>query len=96
MSIRSRITSKRDSVLALAARFGARNPRLFGSLARGSEDEHSDVDLLVDLEPGRSLLDLGGLQMALQDLLECPVDVVTERGLRDRIRRRVLAEAIPL
>jgi len=56
----------------------------------------SDVDFLVDLEPGRSLLDLGGLLMDLQDLLGRPVDVVTEKGLRSRIRDRVLKEAVPL
>ena len=56
----------------------------------------SDIDILVDLEPGRSLFDLGGLLMDLQDLLGHPVDVVTERGLRDRIRDRILKEAIAL
>lgn len=70
--------------------------RIFGSVARGEADERSDVDFLVELEPGRSLLDLGGLLMDLQQLLGHPVDVVTERGLRERIRERVLEEAIPL
>lgn len=70
--------------------------RIFGSVARGKADERSDVDFLVELEPGRSLLDLGGLLMDLQQLLGHPVDVVTERGLRERIRERVLEEAIPL
>lgn len=79
-----------------AARRGAYNVRIFGSVARGEADERSDVDFLVELEPGRSLLDLGGLLMDLQQLLGHPVDVVTERGLRERIRERVLEEAIPL
>ncbi len=56
----------------------------------------SDIDLLVELEPGRSLFDLGGLLMDMQDLLGQNVDVVTERGLRERIRKRVLKEAVPL
>lgn len=80
----------------LAAKHGVRNIRVFGSLARGDADTESDVDLLVELEPGRSLLDLGGLQMELESLLQRSVDVVTERGLRDRLRARVLKEAVPL
>ena len=87
---------KTPEILRLAARHGAYNIRLFGSVARSEADSRSDVDLLVDLEPGRSLLDLGGLLMDMQELLGCPVDVVTEKGLRPRIRERVLQEAIPL
>lgn len=80
----------------LAARHGVRNIRVFGSLARGDADANSDVDLLVELEPGRNLLDLGGLQMDLENLLQRSVDVVTEQGLRRRLRDRVLKEAVPL
>ena len=90
------LKAKREEILRLAARHGARNVRLFGSVARGEADTESDVDVLVDMEPGRSLLDMGGLLMDLQELLGCRVDVVTERGLRERIRERVLQEAIPL
>ena len=86
----------RNEILRIAARYGAYNVRVFGSLARGEADADSDVDLLVDLEPGRSLFDLGGLLMDLQDLLGRRVDVVTANGLRERIRDRVLREAIPL
>jgi hypothetical protein len=86
----------REQIRALAQRHGACNVRVFGSVARGDADAGSDLDLLVDLEPGRSLLDLGGLQVELQELLQREVDVVTEKGLRDRIRDRVLAEAVPL
>ena len=90
------LNSKREEILRIAARRGARNVRVFGSVARGQAGPDSDVDFLVDLEPGRSLLDLGGLLMDLQALLGRPVDVVTGAGLRDRIRQRVLKEAVPL
>jgi hypothetical protein len=90
------IRQKREAILRLASRRGARNVRVFGSVARGDDREDSDVDFLVEMEPGRSLLDLGGLLMDLQDLLGCRVDVVTENGLRPRIRERVLKEAVPL
>ena len=69
MGIQELLHQKRDDILAIAARHGARNVRVFGSVARGEADEASDVDFLVDLEPGRSLFDLGGLLMDLQALL---------------------------
>jgi predicted nucleotidyltransferase len=90
------LNARRDEVLRTARKYGVRNVRVFGSVARGDADENSDIDLLVDLEPGRSLLDLGGLLMELQELLDRRVDIVTERGLRDRIRQHVLREAVPL
>jgi predicted nucleotidyltransferase len=90
------ITSKRDEIKQLAANYGAHNVRVFGSIARGEARSDSDVDLLVDLESDRSLFDLGGLLMELQNLLGCKVDVVTEHGLRPRIRERVLKDAMPL
>jgi predicted nucleotidyltransferase len=88
--------TKREEIKELAANYGARNVRLFGSVARHEAGSDRDVDLLVDLEPDRSLFDLGGLLMELQDLLGCKVDVVTEQGLRPRIRARVLRDAVPL
>lgn len=90
------LKSKREEILQIAARHGAYNVRVFGSVARGDARPDSDVDLLVDLEPGRSLLDLGGLLVDLQELLARNVDVITERGLRERIRERVLKEAAAL
>lgn len=90
------LKSKREEILRLAAKRGARNVRIFGSVARGEARPDSDIDFLVDLETGRSLLDLGGLLIDLQKLLGRPVDVVTESGLRERIRRRVLKDAILL
>ena len=86
----------REAILRLAARHGASNVRVFGSVARGEADEASDIDFLVDLAPDRSLLDLGGLWWDLNDLLGGKADVVTEQGLRDHIRERVLEEAAPL
>lgn len=90
------LREKRDEILQIAAEHGARKVRIFGSVARGEADTSSDLDLLVEMEPGRSLLDLGGLLMDLQDLLGCRVDIVTEKGLRERIRDRVLREAVAL
>lgn len=86
----------REAILDLAAKFGARNVRLFGSVARGEQREDSDIDLLVEMEPARSLLDLIGLNQELEDLLGCKVDVVSDRGLDRYIRDEVLAEAVAL
>ena len=96
MDIKKLLEEKREEVLRICAKYGARNVRVFGSVARGEADDTSDIDLLVELEPGRSLLDLGGLQYELERALEHRVDVVTERGLKERVRLRVLKEAVPL
>lgn len=90
------ISENRQEILALTQQCGAKNIRIFGSVARGEDDEHSDIDFLVEMEPTRSLFDLGGFMMSLQELLGRPVDVVTEDGLKMRIRDRVLREAIVL
>ncbi len=87
------ISNKRNEIVKIARRHGATNIRVFGSTVRGEADSNSDIDFLVDLERGRSLLDLGGLLMDLQKLFGCPVDVITENSLRPRIRERVLREA---
>ncbi len=86
----------RGDILRLARQYGAKNVRVFGSVARGEADEQSDLDLLVEFEPGRGLLDHGGLWLDLNELLGGKVDVVSERGLKPRIRRRVLREAKPV
>ncbi len=96
MGIARKLQENRDDVLSLAARHGAHNIRVFGSVARGDSNEDSDLDLLVEMEAGRSLFDMGGLLMELQDMLGCKVDVVSEKGLSPRIRERVLGEAVPL
>jgi predicted nucleotidyltransferase len=96
MTAADMVKRHRAEVLRIAAQYGATDVRLFGSTARDESRHDSDVDLLVRLAPGRSLLDLGGLLMDLQDLLGRRVDIVTERGLRPRMRARVLREAVPL
>lgn len=96
MNVRELLGTKREEILRVAARRGARNLRVFGSVARGEADSESDVDLLVDLEPGRSLLDHAGLLVDLDQILGRRVDVATEQGMRPRIRERVLREAVPL
>lgn len=90
------VKNKREEILRLAAQYGAHNVRVFGSTARGDAGPDSDVDLLVDFEPGRSLLDLSALMQDLQELLGRPVDVVTERSIYWLLRRRILKEAKPL
>ena len=90
------LREKRSEIIELARARGASHVRVFGSVARGDAGEGSDIDFVVDLEPGRSLLDLGGLLMDLRDLLERDVDVVTESGLRPRVAERVLADAVEL
>lgn len=90
------LRSRRDEIIEVARARGASRVRVFGSVARGDATEASDVDFLVDLEPDRNLLDLGGLLMDLQDLLQRDVDVVTERGLRPRVAEHVLADAVEL
>lgn len=90
------LAQHRQDILDLAARHGAGNVRLFGSLARGEGGVESDLDLLVTLGEGRSLLDLSALKLALEDLVHRPVDLVTERGLSPYLRQSILSEAIPL
>jgi len=90
------ILSRRDEILRIAARHGARDVRIFGSVVRGEAGRDSDVDFLVRLDHDRSLLDHIALMQDLEDFFGCRVDVVTERALHRLIRDRVLAEAVPL
>lgn len=93
---RAVLDEHRDEILEIASRHGARNVRLFGSVARGDDDEHRDIDLLVDLDASRSLLDHAALLLELRALLGDDVDVVTERGMKPRVRERVLEDAAAL
>ena len=87
---------RRNEILEIAANHGARNVRVFGSVARGEDRTESDVDFLVDMEPGRSLLDLVGLGQDLEQLLGRKVDVLTEGSVHPAIRERIASEARPL
>lgn len=97
MTKRELIAHHREAILALAAKYGATEVRLFGSVARGDDTPESDVDVLVKMLPGRSLLDMGGLLMDLRDLLGCKVDLISEhRDMRPHFRDAVLSEAVPV
>jgi hypothetical protein len=96
MSIADVIKEKRAEILRIAAKYGAHNIRVFGSVARGEAGPESDLDLLVQLEPGVTLLKQAAMVRELEALLGCTIDVVSERGLKPRIRERVLKEAVPI
>ena len=87
------IDRDRDEILRLAARYGARNVRVFGSVARGEDRADSDIDLLVEMDDNRSLLDLVGLEQELEELLRRDVDVLTDASLHPDLRVRIAAEA---
>lgn len=90
------LKEKREEILQLAKKYGAQNVRIFGSIAREEAGPKSDVDFLIQLEAGRSLLDHIGFWQDLQELLGCEVDVVTEKSLHWYIRDKVLKEAVSL
>lgn len=96
MKFKDVLQNKRNEILLIAEKHGAKNMRVFGSVSRGDDGDMSDVDFLVELEPGRSLLDHAALIVELEDLLGRKVDVVTEKGLKSRVRERVLKEAVNL
>jgi predicted nucleotidyltransferase len=96
MGIEQILKQKRDDILKIASHYGARKVRVFGSVVRSEDGPDSDVDFLVDLEEGRSLMDLGGLLMDLQKLLGRNVDIVTEKGLHWYIKDQILREAKPI
>lgn len=93
MTIGELLQSKRSAILKIAAAHGASNVRVIGSAARGEDGPTSDIDVLVDLEPGRSLLDHVALKQDLQALLDRPVDVVVDGGLSPHLKQRILSEA---
>lgn len=96
MSLKQVINKNRKNILRIAALHGASDVKIFGSVARGEDNETSDIDFLVKLESGRSLLDHAALLIDLGDLLGCKVDIITEKGLKEKIRARVLSEVVTL
>lgn len=96
MSIDAILNAHRDEILGIARLHGATNVRVFGSVVRGEAGPDSDVDFLVDLESGRSLLDLAKLLVDLELLLHRRVDVVTENGLQPHVKEPILREAVAL
>ena len=94
MRLRDHILAMRDMITRTAQASGAREVRVFGSVARGDERPDSDVDFLVTLDPGRTLMDLARLEVRLEELLGRSVDVVTENALREPIRAAAVREAV--
>jgi uncharacterized protein len=94
-NLSTKLREKRAAILETAKRSGAGNVRIFGSVARGEDDEESDLDFLVAMEPGRSLLDHAALLLDLEKLLGRKLDVLSERGIKARMRERMLREARP-
>jgi uncharacterized protein len=94
MRLKDQLLSMRSAILETARDVGARDVRVFGSVARGEERPDSDIDILVTLEPGRTLMDLARLEERLEALLGRPVDVTTLSGLREPVRSSALREAI--
>ena len=96
MGIADLLKFKRREILRLAQAHGAHNVRIFGSVARGEARPESDVDFLVEMDSGRSLLDLIELSQDLETLLQCKVDILTDQGLSPYLEQRIHAEAVPL
>ena len=96
MALEELLKEKREAILCICAKHGARNVRVFGSVARGEAGESSHIDLIVEFEPERSLLDHAALMLDLEELLGRKVDIVTENGVYWLLRRRILKEARPL
>lgn len=96
MAINRSVKERRYDILSVAERHGASNVRVFGSAARGEAGSQSDLDLLVDMEAGRSLLDLVALCQDLEEMLGCRVDVLTEDGISPNLREKICGQAVPL
>lgn len=96
MHVSKLLSNKREEILRITAAHGARNLRVFGSVSRGEATEKSDIDLLINLEPGRTLLDIVAIKQDLEDLLGCKVDVVTEDAVSVYIREQILKDAVSL
>jgi len=90
------VAQKREEILQIGSRYGVYNIRLCGSISRGTDTSQSDIDFLVSIKEGRTLLDLGSFQMDIKALLGCDVDVLTDGGLKNRLKERVLKDAVLL
>lgn len=91
-----RVDANRGELHEVLRRHGVTNPAIFGSAARGDDQENSDVDLLVDFAPGTSIIDIIGIQRELEALLGVPVDLVPRNGLKERVRKRAQKDLLPL
>ena len=96
MNLSKTLSNKREEILRITTAHGATNLRVFGSVSRGEATDKSDLDLLINLEPGRTLLDIIAIKQDLEDLLGCSVEVVTENAVSPYIREQILKEAISL
>ena len=96
MNLQALLREKRDEILLIARKHGAYDLRVFGSVSRNENDNASDIDILLRFEKGRSLLDHAALVVEMEDVLGCKIDIVTEQGLKERIRARVVSEAVPI
>jgi predicted nucleotidyltransferase len=96
MGISELLKGKREGILRITTKHGAHHVRVFGSVARGEARPDSDIDLLVELDPDRSLLDHAALMIELESFLGRKVDVATERGMRPHIREKIMHDAVPL
>jgi len=90
------LKDRRDEILRIAKKHGAKNVRVFGSVARGEAESESDIYLLVKMDQGRSLLDLIGLWQELEDLFECKIDVISEGGISPHLEEKILNESVAL
>lgn len=90
------LKKNRDKILSICKKYGAKDIRIFGSLARGDSNKKSDVDILVKMEAGRTLFDLVDLWQELEEVLNCKVDIITEGGVSPYLREKIFSEAIPL
>ena len=96
MTAKEILDSKRDEIIRIARSHGAENLRLFGSLAKETSNSKSDIDLLVDIAPDSSLLDMIAAKLEIEDMTGCKVDLVTPASLSPHIRESVLKESVPL
>lgn len=94
--MKTQIVEKGKEIIRIAQQYGARNVRIFGSSVKDEATESSDLDILLEMEPGRTLLDLVAIKQDLEDLFKCKVDVVTEAALSPYLREAILKEAVAL